>query len=153
MDDCILSSLSLPPGAKAVTNTTSCSPALKDLTSPEHQDCLDAPINTSCPERAGRRSSETFRQRLKETKDSGSRQPQVRGGNISQERKAQNSVSAQPCDETIDLTASNEGADTDLATNGDIRGLRGARAPRKRKLSGGEDVPTAKQCVEAAAFL
>lgn len=152
MDDCILSSLSLPPAAKAVTNTTSCSPALKDSTSPEHKERLDAPINTSCPERPGRRSSETNGQRLKEAKDCGGWQPQVRGGDVSQERKTQNSVGAQPCDETIDLTASNEGAATDLATNGDIRGPKGARAHRKRKLSGGEDVP-AKQSVEAAAFL
>ncbi|XP_071358596.1 uncharacterized protein [Trachinotus anak] len=152
MDDCILSSLSLPPGTKPVRNTTSCSPALKDSTSPEHKGRLDAPINTSGLERAGRRSSETIRQRLKETKDSGSWQLQVRGGNISQERNAQSSVSARPCDETIDLTASNEAADTNSAANEDSQSLRGASALRKRKLSGGVDIPS-KQPVEASAFL
>ncbi|XP_056223663.1 uncharacterized protein zgc:113263 isoform X1 [Seriola aureovittata] len=152
MDDCILSSLSLPPGAKVVKSTTSCSPALNDSTSPEHKGRLDAPINTSGSERAGRRSSETSRQRLKETKDSDGWQLQVRGGNVSQERKVQSSVSAQPCDETIDLTTPNETAETDSAANEDSQSLRGARVLRKRKLSGGEDVP-AKQPVEASVFL
>ncbi|XP_039998716.1 uncharacterized protein zgc:113263 isoform X2 [Xiphias gladius] len=148
MDDCILSSLSLPPGTKPV----SCSPALKDSTSPEHKGCLDAPINTSTLERAGRSSSETIRQRLKQTRDSGSWQLQVRGQNISQERKVQNSVSTRPCDETIDLTTSNETVDTDSAANGESQSLRGARVVRKRKLSGGVDIPP-KQPVEASACL
>ncbi|XP_040886126.1 uncharacterized protein zgc:113263 isoform X2 [Toxotes jaculatrix] len=150
MDDCILSSLSLPPGTKSVMNTTSCSPALKDSASPEHKGPLDAPIDASDLERAG--SSETIRQRLKETRDSGSWQLQVRGGNISQERKVQNSSSTPSCDETIDLTTANETADTDSAASGDSQSLRGVRVLRKRKLSGGVDIPT-KQPAEASAFL
>lgn len=143
MDDCILSSLSLPPGTKPVVNAASCSPALKDSNSPEHKGRLDAPSNTSSLERASsRRSSETAGQSLNET----------RGGNISQERKAQNSISAQPCDETIDLTASNEAADTGAAADDISQSLRGARVLRKRKLSGGVDIPT-KQPAEATAFL
>ncbi|XP_018542489.1 uncharacterized protein zgc:113263 isoform X2 [Lates calcarifer] len=152
MDDCILSSLSLPPGTKAVMNTTSCSPALKDPASPEHKGRLNAPNNTSSLERPSRRSSETIRQRLKESGDSDSWQLQVRGRNVSQERKAQSSTSVPPCDETIDLTTSNETADTDPEADGDNRSLRGARILRKRKLSGGVDVPT-KLPVEASAFL
>ncbi|XP_051248459.1 uncharacterized protein zgc:113263 isoform X2 [Dicentrarchus labrax] len=144
MDDCILSSLSLPPGTKPVTNATS--PALKDSNPPEHKGA----VNTSSLERAGRRSSETARR--KETRDSGSWQLQVRGGNISQERNAQNSISTQPCDETIDLTMSNETADTDSAADDNSQSLRGGRVLRKRKLSGGVDIPT-KQPAEATAFL
>ncbi|XP_059181672.1 uncharacterized protein zgc:113263 isoform X2 [Centropristis striata] len=149
MDDCILSSLSLPPGTKPVTNTTSCSPALNDSNPPEHKGSLDAPFNTSSLERPSRRSSETLRQRLKETKDSGSWQLQGRGGNISQERKVQNSVSAQTCDETIDLTASNETACTDSAASEKSQSLRGGR---KRKLSEDIDIPS-KQPTEAPTFL
>ncbi|XP_044041382.1 uncharacterized protein zgc:113263 isoform X2 [Siniperca chuatsi] len=149
MDDCILSSLSLPPGTKPVMNTASCSPALKDSNPPEPEGCLDTPYNTSSLERAGRRSSTTLRQRLKETSDSGSWQQLVRGGNISQERKVQNSISARTCDETIDLTTSN--ADRDSAAN-DSQSLRGGRVLRKRKLSGGVDIPT-KQIAEATAYL
>uniref|UniRef100_A0A8C2ZHM2 Myb-like domain-containing protein n=1 Tax=Cyclopterus lumpus TaxID=8103 RepID=A0A8C2ZHM2_CYCLU len=84
MDDCILSSLSLPPGTKPVTNTTSCSPSLKDSNSPEHKRHLDALFNTSSLERAIRRSSETVRQRLEETGDLGSWQLQVGVNAISQ---------------------------------------------------------------------
>lgn len=146
MDDCILSSLSLPPGTKPVMNTTSCSPALKDSNPPEHEGHLDTPFNTSSLERASRTSSETLRQRLKETRDSG------RGGNISQERKMQNSISTRPCDETIDLTRSNETADTDSAADDNSQSLRGPRVLRKRKLSEGVDIPK-KQPAEATAFL
>ncbi|XP_041820105.1 uncharacterized protein zgc:113263 isoform X2 [Chelmon rostratus] len=140
MDDCILSSLSLPPGTKLGMNNTSCSPALKDSSSPEHKGRPDAPFSTSGLERASRRSSETARQRP------------VRGGTVSQERKVQNAISARPCDETIDLTASNETADTDSAADDDSQSLRGGRVLRKRRLSGGVDVP-AKQPAEATAFL
>nr|XP_033470495.1 uncharacterized protein zgc:113263 isoform X3 [Epinephelus lanceolatus] len=152
MDDCILSSLSLPPGTKPVTNTTSSSPALEDSNPPEHEGRLDTPFNTSCLERAIRRSSETLRQTLRETRDSGSWQLQGRGVNISQERKAQNSVSARPCDETIDLTTPNETADRDSVASDNSQSLRGAPVLRKRKLSGGVDIPL-KQPVEATAFL
>lgn len=152
MDDCILSSLSLPPGTKSVMKTTVCSPALKDSNPPEHKESLDTPFNISSPEKASRRSSETARQRPKDTRDPGSWQLRVRGGNISQERKVQAAISEQPCDETIDLTASNETADTHSAADDNSQSLRGGRVLRKRKLSGGVDVPT-KQPVEAAAFL
>ncbi|XP_070785463.1 uncharacterized protein [Enoplosus armatus] len=152
MDDCILSSLSLPPGTKPVTNTTSCSSPLKDSNPPEHKGRLDAPFSASSLERASRRSSETLRQRLTETRDSGSWQLQVRGGNVSQERKVQSSISTRPCDETIDLTTSSETVDRHSAASDDSQSLRGARVLRKRKLSGGVDIPT-KQPAEAKAFL
>ncbi len=152
MDDCILSSLSLPPGTKPVMDAASCSPALEDSNPPEHKGRLDAPFNASSLERASRRSSDAARQRLKEARDSGGWQLQVRGGNISQEKKGQNSISARPCDETIDLTTSTETADTDSAADDSSQSLRGARVLRKRKLSGGVDVPT-KQPAEATAFL
>lgn len=135
MDDCILSSLSLPPGTKPVMNATSCSPA---------GERVDASFNTS------RRSSEAAGQRLKETRDSW--QLQVRGGNISQERKAPSAISARPCDETIDLTAPNETADTDSTADDNSQSVTGVRVLRKRKLSGGVEVPS-KQPAEAAPFL
>nr|XP_020455352.1 uncharacterized protein LOC109959929 isoform X2 [Monopterus albus] len=152
VDDYILSSLSLPPGTKPIMNMASCSPTLKDSTSPEHRECLSAVINTSSLERANRRCSQTIRQSLKETSDSGIWQQQVRGGNISQERKMPNLVSTRLCDETIDLTTSNEAADKESPANEDSRNLRGERLLRKRKLSGGVDIPT-KQPVDASAFL
>ncbi|XP_047191851.1 uncharacterized protein zgc:113263 isoform X3 [Scophthalmus maximus] len=148
MDDCILSSLSLPPGTKPVTNTAACSPPLKDSASPEDKGRLDAPISTSSLEQACMRSSETIRQSLKETKDSSSWHGHVRGGGVSQERKVQNSISTRPCDDTIDLTTPNEGAYANSVANGDGRSLRGARILRKRKLSEGVDIPT-KLPVEA----
>ncbi|XP_037616507.1 uncharacterized protein zgc:113263 isoform X1 [Sebastes umbrosus] len=148
MDDCILSSLSLPPGTKPVTNTTS--PAHKDSDPPEHKELLDPLFDTSSLERAIRRSSETARQSLKEMRDSGGRQLRVRGGNISQEGKVQNSVSARPRDETIDLIASNETAGSAAIDNS--QSLIGGRVLRKRKLSGGVDIPS-KQPAEAKASL
>lgn len=57
-----------------------------------------------------------------------------------------------PCHETIDLTVSNEAADTDSEASESNQSLRAAHGQRKRKLSGGVDVPT-KQLVEAPAFL
>ncbi|KAK9525675.1 hypothetical protein VZT92_016360 [Zoarces viviparus] len=145
MDDCILSSLSLPPGTKPATNATaSCTPASKDSNPPEHKGQLDALFDTSSLERAIRRSSETVRQRLEETRDSGSWQLQVRDG--------KDSVSAQPRDETIDLTTSNETANKESAANDISHSLRGGRVLRKRKLSGGVDIPK-KQPAEATAFL
>ncbi|KAF3705093.1 Zinc finger and SCAN domain-containing protein 29 Zinc finger protein 690 [Channa argus] len=144
MDDCILSSLSLPPGARPDTNTTSCSPALKDPTSPEHKGCLDALIDTGSLDRASRWSSETIRQRREETRDSDVWEHQIKGRSISQE-------ATHPCDETIDLTTSNETADTDSAPNEDNLSLRESRVLGKRKLSGGVDIP-AKKTVETSAF-
>ncbi|XP_053271441.1 uncharacterized protein LOC128429185 [Pleuronectes platessa] len=153
MDDCILSSLSLPPGAKPATNTTSSSPPLKDSASPQHKGRPDPPIGTSSLELACRRSSDTIRQSLMETKNSGRWQLQVQGGGGgSQERKVQNSISAGPCDDTIDLTAPTESGDAGSAANGDGHSLRGGRVLRKRKLSGGVDIP-AKLPVDFPAFL
>ncbi|XP_068449254.1 uncharacterized protein [Clinocottus analis] len=150
MDDCILSSLSLPPGTKSVTNTTSSSPALKDSNPPEHKRHLDAFFNTSSLERAIRRSSETVRQRLEETGDLGSWQLQVGGGNLSQERKGQDSVGAPPSEATIDLTAPNETVDTDSVANNLSHSVRGTRVLRKRKLSSAAEIPK-KQPAEAKA--
>ncbi|XP_041636198.1 uncharacterized protein zgc:113263 isoform X2 [Cheilinus undulatus] len=116
MDDCILSSLSLPPGSKPPTDIGSCSPAFKDANPPEHQEHLT-------------------RQQLKET-----RAPD------SQERDSRT------CDETIDLTTSNETVDSDSAASDNSHSLRGGRVLRKRKASGGVDIPS-KQPVDAAAFL
>ncbi|XP_030576045.1 uncharacterized protein LOC115773444 isoform X2 [Archocentrus centrarchus] len=149
MDDCILTSLSLPPGTKTVMETASCSPALKDS---DHKGLLSAPINTSSMEKSSRRSSESIRQGLREARDSGSWQLQARAGNISQERKVQSIISTLPCNETIDLTTSNETADTDSEASENNQSLRAARILRKRKLSGGVDIPT-KQPVEDSAFV
>ncbi|XP_074554138.1 uncharacterized protein LOC141810457 isoform X2 [Halichoeres trimaculatus] len=133
MDDCILSSLSLPPGSKSSANPSSSSPALTDSTPPEHQGRPSAPSNTSSTQEKTNRE----RQRLRETRLLSS-----------QEGKAESSVS---CEDTIDLTMSNEAADSDSAASEKSQSLRG-RVLRKRKLSGGVDVPH-KQPTEAAAFL
>ncbi|XP_008281157.1 uncharacterized protein LOC103358113 [Stegastes partitus] len=151
MDDCILSSLSLPPGSKPAVNAASCSPALKESTPPAHEGPFSPPIDTGSAERPSRKSAETARQRLRESSDPGSWQRQLRGGNTSQERKVQNSTRTRPCDDTIDLTASNETADTDSEASESNQSLRAAQASRKRKLSGGVDVP-AKRPAEASAF-
>ncbi|XP_020494456.1 uncharacterized protein zgc:113263 isoform X1 [Labrus bergylta] len=137
MDDCILSSLSLPPGTKAAIKNTSCTPAFKDSNPPEHQGRLTAPFSTSSLERASRTSE-------------GPKETRVLG---SQERNAQSSFSTQTCDETIDLTASNETAHPDSAAGDNSQSLRGGRVLRKRKLSGGVDVPNSKQPPEGAHFL
>ncbi|XP_024145601.1 uncharacterized protein zgc:113263 isoform X1 [Oryzias melastigma] len=143
MDDCILSSLSLPLGTKPDVETASCSPTVKESPPPEHKLLLNPPVHTSRLERP-------VRQRPREARDSDSWSPQVRGGNISQERKVLNLK--RPCHETIDLTVSNEAADTDSEASESNQSLRAAHGQRKRKLSGGVDVPT-KQLVEAPAFL
>ncbi|KAM4569199.1 uncharacterized protein PAE49_008784 isoform 1-T1 [Odontesthes bonariensis] len=145
MDDCILSSLSLPPGSKSVMDTASCSPALKDTAPPEHKVPLSTPVNMSSLQ-PSRRSSDSIRQRPREMRDSGKWQ-QVIDGNISQERKN----SSRPCDETIDLTITNETADTDSEASESNQSLRAALSQRKRKLSGGVDIPS-KQPMEASAF-
>ncbi|XP_029019444.1 uncharacterized protein zgc:113263 [Betta splendens] len=148
MDDCILSSLSLPPGTKAVMGAASGSPALKDTL--EHKGRLEALAGAL--ERPCGRSSETIKARAKDTRDSGPWQQPMRGGNVSQERKAPHPASARPCDETIDLTESNDTADADAAASGDGRSGRESQGFRKRKLSEDGDVP-AKQLVEASAFV
>lgn len=146
MDDCILSSLSLPPGTKPDMNAASCSPALQDSTPPEHKALLQSgSINTSGLEKSSRRKSEAVRQRPGESRDSGSWQLKVRGGSTSQERK---SLSTQPCDETIDLTTCNDNAE---ASEGN-QNLKTERVLRKRKRSEDVDVPP-KQPVDASAFL
>uniref|UniRef100_A0A3B5MFW6 Myb-like domain-containing protein n=1 Tax=Xiphophorus couchianus TaxID=32473 RepID=A0A3B5MFW6_9TELE len=88
MDDCILSSLSLPPGTRPVIEATSESPAQS---------------------------------------------------------------STRPCNETIDLTISNEGADSDSEASESTPSLLGSQSSRKRKLSGGVDVPR-KQNAEERSF-
>lgn len=148
MDDCILSSLSLPPGARTVINTSSQSPApTKDSTPPVH---LGAPTNACSTEKPSMRVSDTLRQKLREERESGAWQLQVRNMNPSQERKMQSST--RPCNETIDLTISNEGADSDSEASESIHSLLGPLSSRKRKLSGGVDVPR-KQHAEASAVL
>ncbi|XP_015245822.1 PREDICTED: uncharacterized protein LOC107094608 isoform X1 [Cyprinodon variegatus] len=142
MDDCILSSLSLPPGTRPVINATSQSPAPpKD--SP-------TPINTSSQERTSIRASDTLRQKLREERESGAWQLQARNMNISQERKMQSS--SQPCNETIDLTISNEGADSESEASESTPSLLGSHSARKRKLSGGAELPM-KQSAEASAIV
>lgn len=148
MDDCILSSLSLPPGARTVINTSSQSPApTKDSTPPVH---LGAPTNACSAEKPSMRVSDTLRQKLREERESGAWQLQVRNMNPSQERKMQSSTRL--CNETIDLTISNEGADSDSEASESTHSLLGPRGSRKRKLSGGVDVPR-KQNAEASAVL
>uniref|UniRef100_A0A1A7X1R3 Myb-like domain-containing protein n=1 Tax=Iconisemion striatum TaxID=60296 RepID=A0A1A7X1R3_9TELE len=145
MDDCILSSLSLPPGARPASDTASCSQTLRDSTRPEHKAALlSAP--SSILEKPSTKSSESARQKLREERDPGSRHLQTRGSNPSQDRSVQNSTRS--CDDTIDLTVSNEVADTDSEASN----LSLSTSLRKRKRSGGMDVP-AKQPVEASAFL
>ncbi|XP_017270412.1 uncharacterized protein zgc:113263 [Kryptolebias marmoratus] len=148
MDNCILSSLSLPPGSRPVLDTVSCSPASKESALSEHKGLVSAPISTGDPERLSARSSDSARQRSREERDSGSWPPQGRGGNVSQDRNGQNST--QPHNETIDLTVSNEAADTDSEESN--LSLSAPRRLRKRKLSGGVEVPT-KKPVEASTFL
>ncbi|KAM6895684.1 uncharacterized protein FYW49_019554 [Xenentodon cancila] len=149
MDDCILSSLSLPPGTKPNMDLVSSSLTLPDATPPDHKVLLGAPVSAGSLERPVRRSSDTIRQRQREV-DSSSWQLQGRGGTSSQERKAQNFT--RPCDETIDLTMSNEAVESDSEASESNQSLRAAHSQRKRKLSGGVDVP-AKLPMEASAFL
>ncbi|XP_036004846.1 uncharacterized protein zgc:113263 isoform X1 [Fundulus heteroclitus] len=148
MDDCILSSLSLPPGTRPVLPATSQSPAPpKPSTPPVH---LGAPIsNTNSLEKPSSRVSDTLRQKLREERESGAWQLQVRNMNLPQEWKAQGS--SRPCSETIDLTISNEGADSESEASESTHSLLGSQGGRKRKLSGGADVPR-KQNAEASAI-
>ncbi|TNN46064.1 Zinc finger and SCAN domain-containing protein 29 [Liparis tanakae] len=138
MDDCILSSLSLPPGIKTVRNSDSCSPTLKDSNPLEHKRHLDALFSTSSLERAIRRSSETVRQGLEETRDLGGWQLDIGGGDFSLERKA--------WDPAAELAALDVTADADSVVNGS---LIGTRILRKRKLSAVVDIPPQKKPAEA----
>lgn len=131
MDDCILSSLSLPLGAKS-ESPSSCSPALKD---------------SNCQERAGRPGSleRAGGQQQQQQQRDASRQLGV--GRASQEKRR--AAGAVPCDNTIDLTASNENADSNSGDDDDDS----SSHLRKRKLSQGSgDVP-AKRPSEVPAFL
>ncbi|XP_077356983.1 uncharacterized protein LOC144004011 isoform X2 [Festucalex cinctus] len=130
MDDCILTSMSLPPGTKAATDATSYLPAHRDPRPSEHHTRPDAPANMSTPETASRRSRE-----------------------FSHEARKQSS-----CDETIDLTTSNdpepepEPEPVVPAVSELSQSIRGGRVLRKRRLSGSVETP-AKQRMEASSFL
>ncbi|XP_057712077.1 uncharacterized protein zgc:113263 isoform X1 [Corythoichthys intestinalis] len=119
MDDCILTSMSLPPGTKATTDATSYLPAHRDPKPSEHR--ADAPGGTSAVEMASRRPRDDGRK--------------------------QNSS-----DETIDLTTSNDPEPEVSETNELNLSFRGGRALRKRKLSGGVEMP-GKQRMEVSSFL
>ncbi|XP_019732589.1 uncharacterized protein LOC109520070 isoform X4 [Hippocampus comes] len=126
MDDCILTSMSLPPGSKAVTDATSYLPAHRDPRPSEHHaGGPEAPAaDASAPEAASRRLRESSR-----------------------EARKQNS-----CEETIDLTTSNDPEPEAPAASELSLSFRGGRALRKRRLSGGVETP-AKQRMDASAFL
>lgn len=140
MDDCILSSLSLPAGAKPADSSAS-SPHLTDSNASELQGQADAPTNGGGPQRLSRRGPEAARQRQKVAGDSEDSRLRPGGRSISRETK-------QPCDETIDLTASGEATDTDSLAEDSSQGARRGRLLRKRKLSEDVDQPP-----EAPAFL
>lgn len=137
MDDCILSSLSLPPGAKPVINSAS-SPA-SELTGD-----ADTPLNGGGNERSSRKGPGPARQREEDTGDSEDWQLGD-GGSISRDRKP-------ACDETIDLTTSGETTDTESLAEDSRQSARIARFLRKRKSSDVGDIP-AKQPTEVSAFL
>lgn len=146
MDDCILSSLSLPPGAKPVLSSAS-SPHLTDSSSSEPKGQADAPANNGggAPQRLSRRGPEAARQRQKAAGDSENGRLLLGGRGVSRERK-------QPYEQTIDLTTSAETTDTDSLAEDSSQSLRRGRILRKRKLSEDVDIPT-KQPTEAPAFL
>lgn len=142
MDDCILSSLSLPPGAKPALNSAS-SPQLRDASELKG---ADASINGGSDERSSRKGPGAAKQRQKDAGDSEDwRLDLGDGGSISQDRKP-------PCDETIDLTTSEETTDTESVADDSSQSARKARYLRKRKSSDGVDIP-AKQPTEVSAFL
>lgn len=138
MDDCILSSLSLPPGAKPVIDSAS-SPQLRDTS--ELKGHADAPVNGGGNER---KSPGAARQRQRDTGDSEDWQLGD-DGSVSRDGKP-------PCDETIDLTTSGETTETESVADDSSQSARIARFLRKRKLSDGVDIP-AKQPTEVSAFL
>lgn len=123
MDDCILSSLSLPSVTNPASNTASCPPS----TPSEDNEHLENPINTTDTEKTSRKSPENIRHRLRERRDKSSQQPQG-------------------------LTPSAETQNAPSATTENGQTLRGGRAHKKRKLCGGEDIPT-EQPMEASGFL
>lgn len=137
MDDCILSSLSLPPGAKPVTDSASSPPS-------ELKAHADTPINGGGGERSSRKGPGAARQRQEDTGDSEDWQLGD-GGSVSRDRKP-------PCDEMIDLTTSGETTDTESVAEDSSQSARIARFLRKRKSSDGGDIP-AKQPTEVSAFL
>ncbi|CAG5927595.1 unnamed protein product [Menidia menidia] len=138
MDDCILSSLSVPPGTRPPADAESFSPAFKDTDAPGHKVLgLEMP-NT--------RSSDAIRKAQRDTRDSW--QMQGGDGHISQEREAHNSTG----DETIDLTKANEAADTESEASESNQSLRAASRQRKRRLSGGADIPS-KKPMDASAIM
>lgn len=144
MDDCILSSLSLPPGAKPVLASAS-SPPLADSSSSELQGQAGVPLNDGGPQRASRRGPEAARQRQKAAGDSEDSRLRLGGRSVSRETK-------EPPEETIDLTTSAEATDTDSVAGDSGHSARRGRPLRKRKLSNEVEVP-AKQPAEAPAFL
>lgn len=124
MDDCILSSLSLPLGAKS--ESRSCSPTAKD---PNHQEQTGRPDS---PEKAEPQQRDASRR--------------LRPRRASQEKKR--TTGAAPWEDTIDLTAFNEHADPNSGDDDNSN-----TSLRKRRLSlGGGDVP-AKRPTELPAFL
>ncbi|XP_030005672.1 uncharacterized protein LOC115429965 isoform X2 [Sphaeramia orbicularis] len=123
MDDCILSSLSLPSVTNPASNTAS-SPPTTPSEDKEHVE--DPIISTTDAEKESRKSPENIRHRLRERKDKGSRQ------------------------QDLATSAETEGARSAAKENGQT--LRSGRALRKRKLSGGEDIPT-EQPMEASGFM
>ncbi|XP_049617188.1 uncharacterized protein zgc:113263 [Syngnathus scovelli] len=127
MDDCILTSMSLPPGTKAATDATSYLPAHRDPRPSEQHARPDVPVNTSTPETASRRLRD-----------------------LAQEARKQNS-----CDETIDLTTCNDPEpEPEVLAAGELsQSFRGGRALRKRRLSGGSVETPAKQRMELSSFL
>ncbi|XP_029901373.1 uncharacterized protein LOC115354954 isoform X2 [Myripristis murdjan] len=149
MDDCILSSLSLPPMTKLVINNASCS------SSP---DSSPLPDKEEDPEQSslGRRNTETSRYRQRDKSDSGNWQLMVRGSNGSnaQEKRRQNSAATFAHDgvDTIDLSPSEDPVVTDPATSENSLVLKGGRVLRKRKHSAGLEV-SSKQSMEVSAFL
>lgn len=131
MDDCILSSLSLPLGTKS--ESPSCSPPLKDSNHQERTGCPDSPERARQPQR-----------------DASSR---LGGRRACQEKRR--TTGAAPCDDTIDLTAFNEHAESNSGDDDDDDDANGggSKSLRKRKRSlGGGDVP-AKRPAELPAFL
>ncbi|XP_016889666.1 uncharacterized protein LOC103382810 isoform X3 [Cynoglossus semilaevis] len=149
MDNCILSSLSLPPGTKAITSTSSCSSPVKGSTSPEHAATFNSPFSLSSLEHSFKRSMEAMRQGLSGKKDTGVTQLQGRSRSSSQEKKRQSAVGAHPSDETIDLTTPNETEDV-LETNESCRVM--GRVLRKRKQKEVAEIPS-KRPVDKAALL
>ncbi|XP_061663913.1 uncharacterized protein zgc:113263 [Syngnathoides biaculeatus] len=115
MDDCILTSMSLPPGTKAATDATSYLPAHRDPRPSEHH----GRANASTPEMTSRRPRDF----------------------------AHDGRKPSSCDETIDLTTSNDPEPDELSQS-----FVAGRTLRKRKLSGGLETPS-KQRTELSSFL